>query len=519
MTRPQELAAPIMTPIVSGVRIRHLSKTFGAVRALQQVSFDIEPGEIHALCGGNGSGKSTLIKILSGIHQAEPGGLLTVDGNKVDPRHLKPESARVLGIRTIHQDLGIFPDLNVGENIAMGSAYPTRGGRIKWGAVRSKARHLIDRFDIQAAPSTILGDVSRVTQTQVAIARVLQDDIQSARGLLILDEPTASLPIHEVHMLLESLRRYAKAGQSILYVSHRLDEVLELADRVSILRDGQYRGTWDAADLDEHQLTQLIAGRTVERIVRDKSSSKADDIVAELIGVTAGPVEDANLTVRAGEVLGLAGLQGSGRTEVLRVLFGDLPVEAGKVRLGGKEIHLSHPADAMNAGVALVPEDRARDAALIGLPIADNLAVSVIESYWDRLRIRTKSITSDSVSLGETFGIKINSVQDNIETLSGGNQQKVVLARWLRRNPRLLLLDEPTQGVDVGARADIYKLIDDAACKGAAVIVVASDLEELALVSDRALILRRGRISAEVAGENLTAANLSKLIYGKGEPN
>jgi ribose transport system ATP-binding protein len=502
------------------VRVAGLAKTFPGTRALDGVDLEIREGEIHALCGGNGSGKSTLIKILCGVYDADPGGAITVGDTEVAADRMTPEIARAAGVRVVHQDLAVFPDLSVAENLAVGIGYRTGPmGAVSWSSVRRDAAALIERFEIPAAPQTLVRDLTVAGRTQVAIARAMGDAAGRPR-LLILDEPTAALPVHEVELLLRALRRYADAGTAILYVSHRLDEVLGLADRVTVLRDGAVVGTRTAADLDEQGLIGLMLGAAAQRALATATTS--DTAVGEVADMTpvlevrdlaSGPVRGVDLTVRAGEVVGIAGLMGSGRTELLQAIYGLAPREAGTVRLDGEPVRYRDCAGAIAAGVVHVPENRLADGVFLQDSVAANLDVSVIDRFWRGLGFRTRRMRAEADELVDAFRVRTPSVATAIGSLSGGNQQKVVLARWLRRGPRLLLLDEPTQGVDVGARADIYAAVRRATDAGAAAVVVASDMEELAEVADRVLVLRAGRVVAEVPGADLSAHLLTELSY------
>jgi ABC-type sugar transport system ATPase subunit len=506
----------------SALRIRNLSKEFPGTRALDNVDLDVRKGEIHALCGGNGSGKSTLIKILCGVYQGGSGGEIECGGVTVGADHTTPAIADQMGVRVVHQDLGVFPDLSVAENLALGRGFETgRGGRVRWRVTRARARHLIERFEIAATPKTLLRNLSRAAQTQVAIARALQDQESDRGSLLILDEPTSALPAHEVELLLASLRRYAAGGQSILYVSHRLDEVLGLSDRVSVLRDGTKSGTWSTAELNEDRLIELIVGNKVQRVFLEMPTVTDTRPALEIEDLWAGPLAGVNLRVNKGEVVGIAGLLGSGRSKLLQAIFGNLRIDRGVVRVDGEVVRFSHPQAAMNAGVALVPENRAADAAFLDLAVYENMSAAVIDEYWRGLRMGYRAMRSDATRLMRSFGVKAASPSAPLNTLSGGNQQKVIMARWLRREPRLLLLDEPTQGVDVGARADIYSLIRDAVARGAAAVIVASDFEELSHVVDRAIVLRAGRVVAEATSTELTAHRLTELSYAedRSRPN
>jgi ribose transport system ATP-binding protein len=510
---PPPVARPAAAP---ALKIHNLSKEFPGTRALDKVGLDVTQGEIHALCGGNGSGKSTLIKILCGVYHGEPGGEIECGGVSGQADHMTPSIAHQMGVRVVHQDLGVFPDLTVAENMSLGSGFELgRMGRIKWRKVRARSRDLIERFEIPATPRMLMRDLSRAAQTQVAIARALQDQDSERAGILILDEPTASLPVHEVDLLLSSLRRYAAEGQSILYVSHRLDEIMSLTDRVSVLRDGVKTGTWTTRDLTEEVLIELIIGRQVGRVFPEMPPVTDTSPALEIEDLWAGPLRGVNLTVAKGEVVGIAGLLGSGRSEILHSVFGSLPITRGTIRLDGKPSNITRPQSAMDAGVALVPENRAADAAFLDQSVYTNMSASVIGKYWRGMLMRERTMRRDGNALAIEYGVKTASVSSPLNTLSGGNQQKVIMARWLRREPRLLLLDEPTQGVDVGARADIYSVIRNAVANGAAAVIVASDFEELAHVVDRAIVLREGRVVAEVAPADLTAHRLIELSYAQ----
>jgi ribose transport system ATP-binding protein len=496
--------------------IRNLSKEFPGTRALNEVDLDVRRGEIHALCGGNGSGKSTLIKILCGVYQGEVGGEINCGGVDGRADHMTPAIADQMGVRVVHQDLGVFPDLTVAENMSLGRGFETgRGGRVQWRKVRNRTSRLIERFEIPATPRTLMRSLSRAAQTQVAIARALQDQDSSRAGILILDEPTASLPVHEVELLLSSLKRYSAEGQSIIYISHRLDEILNLTDRVTILRDGVNTGTWNTAELTEDTLIEMIVGRQIQRVFPHMPPVTDQSPALEIDQLWAGPLRNVNLKVKRGEVVGIAGLLGSGRSELLRAVFGDLPVIKGEIRIENRLVKFAHPDQAMDAGIAFVPEDRATDAAFLDLPVYTNISVSVIGKYWRGLLMRERSMRRDGNALMGDFGVKAASAASPLNTLSGGNQQKVIMARWMQRSPKLLLLDEPTQGVDVGARADIYNTVRDAVAKGASALIVASDFEELSHVVDRAIVLRNGRIVADVPSEQLNPHRLTELSYAE----
>ena len=493
--------------------IRNLSKAFPGTRALKQVDLDVAAGEIHALIGGNGSGKSTLIKIICGVHRGDPGGQIEIGDVRIASDAVTPETARAARVAVVHQDLGVFADLSVAENMALGHGYDTFLGRVRWSRQRRRTWQLIRRFEIDATPDTPLRALSQAARTQVAIARALQAEDEGSEGLLILDEPTSSLPAAEAELLLRTLRGYADAGQAILYVSHRLDEVLRTADRITVLRDGVKVGTYQAAELDEDGLIELILGRAIERAFPAVPPVTAHEPVLEVRNLVAGPLRDVNLTVGRGEVLGVAGLLGSGRSELLRAIFGDLRITSGTVALDGRRCQIHSPHDAIEAGIGYVPENRLADGVFHDLAVFTNVSMANLSEYWRHGRMASRDMRRDALDLMERFHIKAASADVPIATLSGGNQQKAVLARWLRREPRLLLLDEPTHGVDVGARAEIYGLIRSAVAQGAAAIVVASDFEELAHVCDRAVILNNGRLGVEIVPPDLTTERLTQLVY------
>lgn len=494
-------------------RVVDVRKAFGGTQALDGVSFDLARGSIHALLGGNGSGKSTVIKVMAGVHQAD-GGELEAHGDRFDASTMTPARARDVGLRFVHQQQSSFPDLTVAENLIIGRGFG-RGPvtRVPWRSVHKRAATVLERFQINAEPTTRLGDLGPATQAMVVIARALQDQEGEDEGVLVLDEPTASLPASEVELLLEALKRYAAAGQTILYVTHRLDEVLRIADRATVFRDGRVAGTIDRDELTHQALVDLIMGRRVEQILERSHEPAADKVILRATGLTAGPVRGASLTVHEGEIVGLAGLLGSGRSTVLRSLFGSVELEAGTIELDGRELRLTTPRDGVAAGIAYVPEDRLHEAAFPELSVLANLGMASTRTYFHRGRIRHRAERRDAKALVDLYLIKTSSIDAPFTAMSGGNQQKVILARWMRRAPRLLLLDEPTQGVDVGARAEIWQLVRQAVDAGAGTLVVSSDYEELSRVCDRVLVLRQGRVAAELRGSDLTEEHLDHLTW------
>jgi ribose transport system ATP-binding protein len=512
-----------MTSVVAEPRtaltMRGLSKTYAGNLALDSLFLQIRPGEIHALLGGNGSGKSTTIKILAGVVPADPGGEIVIGDTTSGVSDWTPAAAHAAGLRFVHQQPAVFPELTIAENLALGAEFPRGlGGRIDWVALNRRTAQLLERYDIKASPKTPLGALRAADRSRVAIMRALQDRDDADSGVLILDEPTAALPDAEVAHLLEALRGYAAAGQTILYVSHRLDEVLSVADRITVLRDGRKVDTVEAKGLTEGALIELIVGRPLERVFPAVNTEVADDAAMVVRGVAGGPLRGVDLTLRKGEVLGIAGLLGSGRSELLRMLFGAYPMDSGSVLLEGKQYRPGNPDAAMKAGVAYVPEDRQVDGILAGESVRHNLSAGQGRHYFRGLRWRHRQEREDAQRSISDFLIRLLHDQQPVETLSGGNQQKVVIARWLRRRPKVLLLDEPTQGVDVGARAEIYQLVRKATARGTSVVLVVSEPEELAHAADRIAVLRGGRITT-VVEQPVDAHRLTELMNSsEGQP-
>jgi ribose transport system ATP-binding protein len=488
--------------------VQGLCKVFPGTKALNDVSLEVRYGEVHALCGGNGCGKSTLIKILSGVMVADEGRLM-MNGRQFHASELTAKTSYELGFRVVHQDPPLYLDLTVAENMMLGGRYPTtRSSRIAWRSVRHRAQELIERFELQASPDTLVRDLPVSGRTRVAIATALQG-AEDGRCIVALDEPTASLPAAEVRLLLSAVRRLAAMGHAIIFVSHRLEEVLSVTDRVTVMRDGRVFRDHRTQLLTEAELIESIVGRPADEIRGQRVTASAGEPILTVTGLTAGPVQDVSFEVRAGEVVGVAGLLGSGRTELLSAIYGDLKKSAGEVELKGRSANFRSIDQAISAGVVMIPEDRARGGTFPDMSVNENMDVSVFGRYWRGLGFRRAQMRRDGDALRARFGVKAPSGAVRMRTLSGGNQQKTILARWLRRDASLLLLDEPSQGVDVGARSDIYAVVRSMTAAGGAAVVVTSDLEELAQFVDRAIVLRNGRLIAHVPSEELTAHRLN----------
>ncbi|MFT4008698.1 MAG: sugar ABC transporter ATP-binding protein [Nocardioidaceae bacterium] len=502
---PRTLAMPLALD-VSGI-----SKSFGETHALDNVDFTVREGEIHALLGGNGSGKSTMIKILAGVYHADGGEVSFGDTAKKSLASWTPTDARANGLHFVHQDPAIFPGLTVVENLSIGHGFETTAaGRINWRKARRHAAQVLERFEINARPTTLVREMRPAERTMLAIARALQDEQEDSRGILVLDEPTASLPVHEVDFLLAALRRHAAGGGTIVYVSHRLAEILSIADHATVLRDGKLAGSRSLSGATEADLVEMIVGRPLESYYPPPAGEVSRERRVEVRGIAAGPLQDVTLDIHAGEILGIGGLLGTGRTELLRAIFGDLPRSAGEVRIDGEVIPAATARRAMDDGIAFVPEDRATEALFPNMSVRENLSATALGDYWRGLRLRHKEERADAGQLIKDYDVRPPRDAVPAGSLSGGNAQKVVMARWMRKSPRLLMLDEPTQGVDVGARLTIYEHVRAAAAQGMAVLLVSSDFEELAHLSDRVLILKNGRIAHEVT-QPIEANRLTEL--------
>jgi ribose transport system ATP-binding protein len=494
-----------------------LVKTFGGTRAIDGVSFAVEPGTIHALLGGNGSGKSTTIKVLSGMYRPESGAI-DAGGERHDATSWTASQARDVGLRFVHQQSSTFPELSVAENLAIGHGFETgRGGRVHWRAQRRRAHDLLGRFGLDIDPAADLAEYGVATHAMVAIARALQDVELSGgtagRGILVLDEPTAALPPKEVELLLAELRRFAAEGQTIIYVTHRLEEVVQIADRATVLRDGAVAGTLEAAEITHASLVAMITGAADLPAV-SRRSRQPGAVRLRCDGLVGGAIRDARLELCQGEIVGVAGLLGSGRSTLLRLVAGDTQREDGNIQIDGDSVNYAGPREAARSGVAYSPEDRRASAAFMDLSVRENMGIAAARRYFRRGRLDHRAEAADARRLMETYQVRAASTELPLGSLSGGNQQKALLARWLRLAPRLLLLDEPTQGVDVGARAEIWHLVREAVNDGAAALVVLSDFEELVSVCDRAVVVCSGRTASELECEGLSASTLEHMALG-----
>ncbi len=476
------------------LELRQLAKSFGGARALRGVDFDLQAGEVHALLGENGAGKSTLIKIVTGAHQPDR-GTIRVAGELVD--HLTPATAHARGIACIYQQPALFPDLTVMENIALRLEAGAPFARVDWKGRRSRAVELLRRIGAEISPDAEVRSLSMPEQQLVEIACALG----AGARIVIMDEPTASLTQKEQHLLFAVVRELRRSGVGVIYISHRLEEIFALADRVTVLRDGETVGTNPIAAINEAALIRMMVGREMTQIY-PPSEAAPTEVALELrsLGCAEAGVTDVSFQVRAGEVFGLAGLVGAGRTELARILFGLTPADAGEIRLHGQVIHPRSAVEAVAAGIAYVPEDRRRHGVVLELPIAHNMTLAVQRRLFPRGWLRTEAEQSLALEFIRDLAIKCTGPDAPAGSLSGGNQQKVSLARWLATKPRLLILDEPTQGVDVGAKGEIHRIIRRLARSGLPVLLISSDLPEILGMSDRIGVMRAGRLVGVLPG-------------------
>ena len=487
------------------LEVQKLSKRFPGVRALHQVSLDLLAGEVLALIGENGAGKSTLMKILAGV-QTQDEGVIRVEGNEVWIDSVN--KALDLGISLIHQELNLSGNLSVGANIFLGRE-PLKMGLIDEEEITTQSRKYLEMVGLEVDPNVLADDLPIGQQQLVEIAKALSVNSR----ILIMDEPTSSLSQGEVDRLFEVIGQLRDSGVSVIYISHRLGEVKILADRVSVLRDGENAGVLDRADISHDRMVQMMVGRDVSQYY-NHTPHQSDEVVMDVenLRTAAFPAHELSFQVRRGEILGVSGVVGAGRTEMLQAIFGSVTKLAGTVRVRGAKIGGQTPVDAIAAGIALVPEDRKLHGLVVDMTVRQNMSLpglrqNRVGQAFINFSVED-SVTTDMIS---RLGIKTPHEDQVSRYLSGGNQQKVVLGKWLSLKPSVLLLDEPTRGIDVGAKQEIYQLMEELASNGMAILFVSSELEEILGMSDRVLVMREGRISGELAREDLSEEAIMHL--------
>lgn len=482
--------------ILPYLQLKNISKTFPGVKALSKVDFDVHLGEVHALIGENGAGKSTLIKILAGVYKPDPGGVLMVDGKEYES--LTTKESMHQGIIAIYQDFSLFPTLSVKENIAFSEQVESKGWLMNWRKVEKTARQALENLGVDIDLNIRANMLSTAKQQLVAIARALVYDAK----ILIMDEPTSALSSGEVEALFQIVDKLRKQGIGIIFISHKLDELFQISDRMTVIRDGQKIATAPASDMTRNKLISLMVGREVsdERLL----GAGGSEVLLEVKNICKkGNFEDVSFDLKKGEILGITGLVGAGRTETIQALFGLNAPDKGEIFLEGQKISPKSPAEAEKLGIAFVPESRQTEGLILQQNVENNITLPILRTFANKLmRIDFKRRRKRACELIKQLDVRPNYPHMETSKLSGGNQQKIVIAKWLATNPKVLIVDEPTNGIDVGAKNEIHRLLRTLADSGMGVIMVSSELPEILTVSDRVLVMRQGRVSAIVEGHS-----------------
>ncbi len=494
--------------MASLLEVSGICKSFPGVRALNGVGFSVGEGEVVAVLGENGAGKSTLMKILAGVQRADE-GVIRMKGNEIEIRSVEEALSR--GIALIHQELNLATNLSVGANIFLGRE-PRTFGFIHEKEITARAKHYLEKVGLEVPPSTLVGDLAIGQQQLVEIAKALSTDAK----VLIMDEPTSSLSLKETERLFTVVKDLRSRGVSIVYISHRLGEVIELADRVVVLRDGENAGNLEKSEISHDRMVSLMVGRDLSQFYAHHPQPPGE-VVLEVSGLRtpAHPGHEINFSLRAGEIVGLSGLVGAGRTELLQTLFGITPALHGQLTVSGTKCSIVNPQGAIAAGLALVPEDRKQQGLIIDMAVADNLSLASLARDQRSGFLNFKAERQISEEMTRRMRIKTPSSRQIVRYLSGGNQQKVVLGKWLAMKPSVLLLDEPTRGIDIGAKREIYALMEELSEQGVAILFVSSELEEVIGMSDRVLVMHEGRISGELARSELSEEAIMRLATGR----
>jgi ribose transport system ATP-binding protein len=492
---------------VNRVELRDISKSFGGIAALKNVTFKVMPGEIHALVGENGAGKSTLMKILSGAYIKDAGQIF-IDGVEVHIRNT--HDSKKLGIGIIYQEFSLVPDLSVAENVFLNQLRLT-GFWMNWSKLNKKAQEIINNTGFSIDPAIKAGSLSIAEQQIVEIAKALSENV----GVLILDEPSAVLGPQEIQKLFNTLKRLKREGVAIIYISHNLQEVFQIADRITVLKDGVSTDSLMVSETDKDSVIRLMIGRPLDAMYPVHDSVIGEEVLRVSDIQVAGKVRGVSLAVKAGEIVGIAGLVGSGRSETVRAIFAADKRRKGNIFLSGKEVQLLSPREAVIWGIGMVPEDRKQHGIILSLSVKQNISLTNFKVISDRIGfIKAKKESSNTVELINKLKIRAENENQEVGKLSGGNQQKVVLAKWLNRDCRILILDEPTRGVDIGAKVEIYNLINDLSQKGVAILVISSETSELTGICDRILVMRKGQIQHELVKNEFSEEDILRLSIG-----
>ncbi|MGE5605146.1 MAG: sugar ABC transporter ATP-binding protein, partial [Bacteroidota bacterium] len=473
------------------LKMEKICKNFPGVKALEEVNLTLYKGKVHALLGENGAGKSTLMKILGGVYPKDSGSIFC-RGNKVEIQG--PRQAQSLGIAIIHQELNLIPYLSIAENIFIGREYSKRiSKRIDWGKLYDESRKYLNLLGVQTDPRTLIKDLGIGEQQMVEIAKALSLDAE----IIIMDEPTAALTDQETAKLFEIISNLKQNGKAIVYISHKLDEVYKICDQVTVLRDGKYIGSAEVKDITQQQLIQMMVGRRLEEKFLRKIVPPGREVLRVEGLSKQGILHEVSFTVKAGEVLGVSGLMGAGRTELAKAIFGALRVDGGQIYLEGKEIKTRSPRDAVRYGIAYASEDRKMEGLFLKLSVKHNISIAALSKFTKFGKIKNRIETKEVEGYVQKLSIKTPSLVQTAKNLSGGNQQKVVISKWMMIHPKVLILDEPTRGIDIGAKIEIYNLINQLKEAGVAIVLISSELPEVMGISDRILVIHEGRVTGE----------------------
>ena len=490
------------------IELQNISKRYGGLQALDDVSIDIRRGEVHAVVGENGAGKSTMMKILGGIVPRDTGTII-FDGSPVEFE--TPHEAIAAGIAVIHQELSVLPTLNVIENVFMGRM-PSKLGRILWREMERNTKEVLQLVGLEVDPFSLMDNLTISQRQLIEIAKALSFETK----VIIMDEPNSSLSETETEKLFSVIRELKQKGISIIYVSHKIDEVIEIADRITVLRDGKYIGTVDVEGTTSDEIIQMMVGRklTRERV----ENPNIGEVFFEVRGLTSSRFQDVSFNLKRGEILCFSGLVGAGRSEVMRAIFGVDPYDSGEIIYEGKPVRFRSPSEAIEAGFAMVPEDRKKLSLFSGLPIRFNISIAQLPRLKKNGIISQREVRNINEEYKKKLNIKMGNSRNAVSSLSGGNQQKTVLGRWLATEPELLILDEPTHGIDVGAKAEIYNLIRNLTNRGIGIILISSELPEVIAMADRAVVMHEGTVTGIIERDRISEEVIMSCATGSIDP-
>jgi ABC-type sugar transport system ATPase subunit len=490
------------------LHMKGISKHFPGVMALDAVDLELNKGEILAILGENGAGKSTLLKILSGVYIPDKGEIV-IDGKKVHFK--KPADALLEGIRVIYQELNYYEDLSVAENIYVGNIPHKNPFSIDWKHMNKKAAEILNLLNFDIDPRMLMGRLSTAERQLVEIARAMASDLK----ILVMDEPTSALNDTEVNALIKLIKDLAGQGISIIFISHRLEELFLVADRVMVMRDGKCVGSLEVKKTNQAELIRMMVGREIKDMYPKETIPKGD-VVFEVKGLTNKKITDISFCVSAGEILGMFGLMGAGRTEICRAIFGASKVERGEIKIHGKTVTIKNVADAKKAKIAYLPNDRKREGLILIQTVKENLSSSLIDEFsiCNGMIVDWKKVNTNATKWIKRLSIATPSINTTVENLSGGNQQKVVIGKWIEREPDVIILNEPTRGIDVGAKVEVYKIMENLCKQGAAIIMVSSEQQEILSLTDRAVVVCEGKKTGELMREDYTPEKLMELAIG-----